>query len=200
MSVLIHVCCAPCLMYPASVLEGEGAEFSCYFYNPNIHPYREFRARLNTFLELADNRKYSYIVDRDYGLKEFLRRIVFKEDARCGLCYQMRLGQTARVAAENNHSGFTSTLLYSKYQNHALLCSQAEQAAEKEAVPFVYRDFRVGWQQGINESIASNLYRQSYCGCIYSEQERYDNRLKKQLRKKRKCDVQSRGSGNDKPE
>lgn len=200
MTVLIHVCCAPCLMYPASIFEGEGTDFSCYFYNPNIHPYREFRKRLNAFTDLADSRKYPYIVDRDYGLKQFLRRVVFKEDARCGLCYRMRLGQTARIAAKNNHSGFTSTLLYSKYQNHALICNQAEQAAEKEAVPFIYHDFRDGWQLGIDESIACDLYRQSYCGCIYSEQERYDNRLKKQLRKKRKDDVQSRGPGNDQPE
>jgi hypothetical protein len=187
-------------MYPASVFEGEGTDFSCYFYNPNIHPYREFRRRLNTFIDLADSRSYSYIVDRDYGLKEFLRRVVFKENVRCGHCYRMRLGQTAKIAAQRHHHGFTSTLLYSTYQNHALIRMQAEQSAVTEGVPFIYHDFRVGWQQGINESIANDLYRQSYCGCIYSEQERYDNRLKKQLIKKRKSDVQSRGIGNDKQE
>ncbi len=200
MSVLLHVCCAPCLLYPASVLEGEGTDFSCYFYNPNIHPYREFRKRLNTFVAYADSRTYPYIIDRDYGLKTFLRQVVFKEDARCSLCYRMRLGRTARIAAENQFEGFSSTLLYSRYQNHALICRQAKEAAAEEAVPFMYRDFRVGWQQGIDASIASGLYRQSYCGCIYSEQERFDNRLKKQVRKKRNSDVQSRGSGNDKSE
>ena len=200
MSVLIHVCCAPCLMYPASVLSAEGVDYSCYFYNPNIHPYREFRKRLNTFVDLAESRQYTYHVDRDYGLKQFLRQVVFKENVRCGYCYRMRLEQTAKIAAENNHQGFTSTLLYSKYQNHSLIKKQAEQAAEEESVPFLYRDFRIGWQQGIDESIACDLYRQSYCGCIYSEQERYDNRLKKQLRKERKKHVQPRGPGNDKPE
>ena len=200
MSVLIHVCCAPCLMYPASVLEEEGIDFSCYFNNPNIHPYREFRKRLDTFVEMAEQRNYTYTVDRDYGLKLFLRQVVFNEDTRCGLCYRMRLDRTARQAANHGHSSFTTTLLYSRYQNHALIRRQAERVAANEGVELFYRDFRVGWQQGIDESIAGNLYRQSYCGCIYSEQERYDNRLKKQLRRKRKNDVQSRGSRNDKPE
>lgn len=200
MSILLHVCCAPCLVFPASVMQGEGREFSCYFYNPNIHPYREFRKRLDTFIEFAGSRGYSYIIDRDYGLKQFLRQVVFNEEARCGLCYRMRLGRTAKIAVENGYSGFTSTLLYSTYQNHALICNQARQAAQRQGVGFVYRDFRTGWQQGIDESISLGLYRQSYCGCIFSEQERYDNRLKKQLRILRKNDVQSRGTSDDKPE
>lgn len=197
MSILLHACCGPCLLYPAGVLEGEGTDFTCYFYNPNIHPYREFRKRLNTFQELADSRKYKYIIDRDYGLKMFLRRVVFKEDQRCKFCYQMRLGNTAKLAAEKNHQGFSTTLLYSTYQNHSLLRKEAAAASANHSIPFVYHDFRVGWQQGIDESKECNLYRQSYCGCLYSEQERYDNRLKKQLKRKIKSDVQPPRSGHD---
>ena len=200
MSILLHVCCAPCLVYPARLLEGEGTDFTCYFFNPNIHPYQEFKKRLNTFIELADSRNYSYLIDRDYGLKMFLRQVVFKEDQRCTFCYQMRLGNAAKLAAERGHHGFSTTLLYSTYQNHALIRKQAAEASEFHSVPFVYHDFRVGWQQGIDESRAANLYRQSYCGCLFSEQERYDNRLNKQLKRKRKSDVQASGSGHDQSE
>jgi predicted adenine nucleotide alpha hydrolase (AANH) superfamily ATPase len=197
MSILLHVCCGPCLVFPAKVLEGEGTDFTCYFFNPNIHPYREFIKRLSSFKELADSRNYSYLIDRDYGLKMFLRQVVFNEDQRCKLCYQMRLGRAARLAAEQGHRGFSSTLLYSTYQNHALIKKQATLASESHSSPFFYHDFRVGWQQGIDESKACNLYRQSYCGCLFSEQERYDNRLKKRLKKERKSNVQASGSGHD---
>lgn len=200
MSVLLHTCCAPCLVYPAKVLEEKNIEFSCYFYNPNIHPYREFKKRLDTFRLLADERKYNYIIDRDYGLKTFLRAVVFKEDLRCRHCYRMRLEQTVKLAVENDHDHFSTTLLYSVYQNHSLIIKQAETVSSTSSVDFMYRDFRPGWQQGIDESIQCNLYRQSYCGCIYSEQERYDNRLKKQLTRKRKNDVQSDRSRHNKPE
>ena len=197
MSILLHVCCGPCLVYPARILEGEGTDFTCYFFNPNIHPYREFKQRLNSFKELADSRNYRTIIDRDYGLKMFLRQVVFNEDQRCKICYQMRLGNAAKLAAEQGYSGFSTTLLYSTYQNHDLIKTQATQASEAESTPFVYHDFRVGWQQGIDESKANNLYRQSYCGCVFSEQERYDNRLKKQLKRKQKTNVQTSGAGHD---
>mgnify|MGYP001811718802 FL=1 len=162
MSILLHVCCGPCLVYPARVLEGQGTDFTCYFFNPNIHPYREFKKRLNSFKELADARNYSYIIDRDYGLKMFLRRVVFNEDQRCTLCYQMRLGNVAQLAAEKGLEGFSTTLLYSTYQNHSLIRTQAAKASKSHSIPFVYHDFRVGWQQGIDESKGANLYRQSY--------------------------------------
>ncbi len=89
MSILLHVCCGPCLVYPAKVMEGQGVDVTCYFFNPNIHPYREFKKRLNSFKEFADSRNYSYIIDSDYGLKMFLRQVVFNEDQRCNFCYQI---------------------------------------------------------------------------------------------------------------
>lgn len=197
MSILLHTCCGPCLLYPAKVLEGQGTDFTCYFFNPNIHPYKEFKKRLTSFQELADSRGYRYIIERDYGLKSFLRQVVFKEEQRCTFCYQMRFKKAAALAAEKGYQGFSTTLLYSKYQNHPLIKTQAERAADTYSIPFLYQDFRIGWQQGVEEARQCNLYRQSYCGCIYSEQERYDNRLKKQLRKERKNDVQPPRTGNE---
>jgi predicted adenine nucleotide alpha hydrolase (AANH) superfamily ATPase len=199
MSILLHVCCGPCLLYPATVLEGQGTDFTCYFHNPNIHPYREFKNRLDCFKELAESRKYPYVLDRDYGLRDFLRAVVFKEKRRCASCYLIRFDKTAQLAHENGHRGFSSTLLYSAYQNHPLIKAQAKIASENHLVPFVYHDFRAGWQQGIDEAKNLGLYRQSYCGCIYSEQERYDNRFKKKLKKEKCNDVQPSRSGHHQP-
>jgi predicted adenine nucleotide alpha hydrolase (AANH) superfamily ATPase len=122
-------------------------------------------------------------MNRDYSLREFLRKTVFHEEERCAFCYEMRLAATAEHAAAIQADAFTTTLLYSKYQNHALIRTQAETFAEKFGIPFLYQDFRHGWQEGIDRSIAIGLYRQPYCGCIYSEQERYDNRWKKRRKK-----------------
>lgn len=200
MSVLLHVCCAPCLLYPAQQLSADNIDFTGYFYNPNIHPYKEFKRRLDGVILLAEQRNYEVIVDRDYGLQEFLRAVVFKEQKRCRFCYRSRIEKTASLAVKKSFSGFSSTLLYSKYQNHTEIVRLSQEISATTSIPFIYRDFRKGWQRGIDESIALEMYRQSYCGCIYSEQERYDNRLKKQLKKEKKQDVQPRHTGYNQPE
>ena len=159
-----------------------------YFYNPNIHPYREFKRRIAALVEFADLTTFSVEIDREYGLKEYMRKVVFNEDKRCSLCYDMRLEATAKKAAEQGSDAFSSTLLYSKYQNHTLLIKKCTLLAEKYSIDFYYEDFREGWQQGIDGSIAMDLYRQPYCGCIYSEQERYDKKLRKKMRQQKKND------------
>ena len=176
------------MIYPAQTLKNKGVDFTGYFYNPNIHPYKEFKKRLDSAMHFTEQGGVKLIVDRNYGLQEFLRQVVFKEKERCQYCYRTRLEQTARVAVERGFTGFSSTLLYSKYQNHQLIAGLAEEIGAS-SVPFFYHDFRTGWQTGIDESKTLGLYRQSYCGCIYSEQERYDNRLKKQLKKEKKQNV-----------
>ena len=91
----------------------------------------------------------------------------------------MRLREAVEQAKKIGADAFTTTLLYSRYQNHELIRQKAEQLAEEHKIAFYYHDFREGWQQGIDMSKEMGLYRQSYCGCIYSEQERYDKRFKK---------------------
>ena len=189
MSLLIHACCGPCLVYPASEFIRQGTDFTVYFFNPNIHPYKEFKNRLNSLIDLCTHKNYNLIHDPDYGLKYFLRTIIFREKSRCRLCYYMRLKKTVAVAAEMEFDYFSTTLLYSKYQNHHLLKSLSEQLSEDYSIKFLYRDFREGWEQGIDSSIKLGLYRQNYCGCIFSEQERFDNRLKKRLRKEKQAYV-----------
>lgn len=179
----MHVCCGPCTMYPLKALRDEGIEVRGYFFNPNIHPYREFKRRIGGLVALADEKKFAVEIDRRYGLTKYLRRVVHHEEKRCSICYDMRLEPTAKKAAEEGMDAFTTTLLYSKYQNHALLKEKCRQLSEKYTIDFLYRDFREGWQEGIDESIALDIYRQPYCGCIYSEQERYDKKMRKEMRR-----------------
>jgi len=172
--IFLHVCCGPCTAFPLTVLREEGHQVEGHFFNPNIHPLREFSRRLAALEDLSRQMNFPVIYDRQYGLRDFLRKIVFHEESRCGLCYAMRLEATAIKAVEQGADAFTTTLLYSKYQNHPLIKSQSEKLAEKYGIPFYYRDFREGWQEGIDMSKEMELYRQPYCGCIYSEEERYD--------------------------
>jgi len=90
----------------------------------------------------------------------------------------MRLLRTVQTAAAHKIEAFSTTLLYSRYQNHQLLISKCEQLAKEYGITFHYEDFRIGWQQGIEASLQMGLYRQPYCGCIYSEQERYDKQFR----------------------
>ena len=179
MSILMHLCCGPCATYPLEVMKAQGIKTSGFFYNPNIHPYREFRKRIEAVEQLAAGENLHVDYHREYGLREYLRQVVFNEESRCNLCYDMRLREVVEQAKKIGADAFTTTLLYSRYQNHELIRHKAEQLAEKHKIPFYYHDFREGWQQGIDMSKEMGLYRQSYCGCIYSEQERYDKSFRK---------------------
>ncbi len=179
MKILLHMCCGPCTIYPFSVLNDAGHTVQGYFFNPNIHPFQEFTKRMNAVEALADKWDINIDYCRDYGLKEFIRKVVFNENKRCEICYDLRLKSVVRHAKEIRADAFSTTLLYSKFQKHDVIRNKAEKIAEQEGIPFYYEDFRKGWQQGIDVSKELELYRQSYCGCIYSEQERYDKKLHK---------------------
>lgn len=178
MRILLHVCCGPCAVYPVRRLREQGHEVTGFFFNPNIHPYREFRRRLDAVRQFAEATGCPMEIDDRYGLTEYLRQVVFHEEERCRRCYDLRLTAAAEQAAAGGFDAFASTLLYSKYQNHRLLDVRGGQLAAAHGIGWYYEDFRVGWQEGIDESIRLGLYRQPYCGCIYSEQERYDKRLR----------------------
>jgi len=179
MNILLHVCCGPCSAYPLRSLRQNGHSVSGFFYNPNIHPFQEFRRRLTALEDLSKKMTFQVNYDRQYGLQEYLRQVVFNEQERCQICYAMRLEVTAQKAMEAGADAFSTTLLYSRYQKHALIKKLCENISQKCGIPFYYEDFRKGWQDGIDMSIDMELYRQPYCGCIYSEQERYDKSMKK---------------------
>lgn len=183
MKILLHICCGPCAIYPVTQMQQDGINVSGYFYNPNIHPYREFKQRIQGVQQFAEKTCLDVEIETQYGLTEYLRKVVFHEQTRCPLCYSMRLEAAAQKAKDRGYDAFSTTLLYSKYQDHECIRKMGEAIGYKFQINFYYQDFRTGWQQGIDKSIEMNLYRQAYCGCIYSEQERYDKTLTRKTHK-----------------
>lgn len=208
MNLLLHMCCGPCACYPVEKLRADGHQLTGYFFNPNIHPYKEFRRRLNTAEEFAQKVNLPLIVDNKYQLREFLQKALTIEkytdglnldNRRCRMCYAWRLHEAALYAKEHGFDAFTSTLFVSPYQNHQMMKDVAEKISHAVDIPFYYEDFRPGYERGVDISLELELYRQPYCGCIFSEEERYSNSFKKKRRKKLKAlhENQSVNKGND---
>lgn len=173
MNILLHVCCGPCACYPVEALRSEGVGVTGYWFNHNIHPLTEYRKRLDAARTFAGMVSLDLIVDDEYLLETFLENVSSDPSSRCRYCYRSRLERVARAARERGFSHFSSTLLYSRYQNHEMIRALGEAIAAETGVPFHYADFRPGWHEGIRRSRELGLYRQQYCGCIYSERDRY---------------------------
>ncbi len=174
MELLLHVCCAPCSILSWPFLEEEhGFGVTGYFFNPNIHPYREFKKRMGALQKLCTEEGRSIIWETDYLLESFLQAVVGQGKKRCQLCYEMRLGQTAQKAKDSGFKHFSTTLLISPYQDQRLICQLGERIGQDLGIDFVALDLRHLFQQSIKISREKNIYTQGYCGCIYSEQERY---------------------------
>lgn len=161
------------MLYPAEVLLREGHEVTALFYNPNIQPYREYVRRREAAEKAAEALSIRLIVIDEYDLVGFLRAVAFREAQRCGICYHMRLSRAASVARRGGFDVFTTTLSVSPTQSPKLIREVGEAAGAERGVPFLYRDFRDGYSQGAARSRELGLYRQEYCGCIYSEYERF---------------------------
>jgi len=191
------MCCGPCSCFPVQRLRELGHELTGYFFNPNIHPYKEFRHRLETAQEFAEKVNLEIIVDDTYQLREFLTKALTAEtvpNGRCQMCYTWRLRQAAKFAKANGYDAFTASLFVSPYQQHDVMKKTAEIIAIEEDISFFYEDFRPGWQTGVDLSLQMELYRQPYCGCIFSEEERYSKALrkkKKQEQKQKQTQLQS---------
>ncbi len=172
MKILLHCCCGPCAIHPVARLRDQGHELRAYFSN-HIHPWTEWKKRLDTLTEWAAKNDLPVIVDERYELVKFLRRAVFRESQRCLFCYHDRLERSARLAKKSGFQAFTTTLLYSKFQRHDTIRELGEELGRRYGIAFHYEDFRSGWKEGIELSKRAGMYRQQYCGCIYSEAERY---------------------------
>lgn len=176
MRILLHTCCGPCSLYPLRNLRKAGHSVTGFFYNHNIHPYQEYVRRLGAVQEMAEQEALPLLMRNDYDLEGFLANVAHLPEKRCSYCYTSRMRATAAAAAEHGFEAFSSSLLYSRYQLHEEIRALGEQAAREFDVVFYYEDFRPGWQEGIRLSKEQGLYRQQYCGCIYSEKERYQPR------------------------
>lgn len=144
-----------------------------FFYKNNIHPYTECLRRQEALEKYAAESNLRVIYQEGYDLEGFIQNIVHREADRCRYCYHDRLRTTALIAKRGKFGFFSSTLLYSKFQKHELVRSIGESIAKSVGVPFLYHDFREGWKEGIETSKELQMYRQQYCGCIYSEKERF---------------------------
>ena len=144
-----------------------------FFYRHNIHPYTECLKRQQTLETYAEKIDLQVIYQQGYDLEGFLQKMIFREKNRCHVCYHDRLLTAAHIAKHGKFDFFTTTLLYSKFQNHEMIRSIGESVGKTIGVPFYYEDFRKGWKEGIEESKQLEMYRQQYCGCIYSEKERF---------------------------
>ena len=173
MKTLLHICCAPCANQPIEVLRTDGIEVTGFWYNPNIHPFTEYRSRRNCLREYAQTIELPILERNDYGLRPFVREVASDIAGRCVKCYEMRLFETARQAAEGGFDSFTSSLFISPYQNHELMRDVAERAAHEYGVSFLYRDFRPYFKDGQTFAREHGFYMQKYCGCVFSEEERY---------------------------
>ncbi len=173
MRILLHICCGPCTIYPLRILRETGHEPTGFYFNPNIHPFQEYKRRAETLALYARERELPVIWSEDYGMETFFRRIAGREEDRCRYCYLLRLKETVRIAKERGFAAFTTTLLYSKFQQHEVIREISERLGREQGISFIYVDFRAGWREGVRLSKERGMYRQPYCGCLYSEQERY---------------------------
>lgn len=169
----MHICCGPCSAACIKVLREEGIDITGYWYNPNIHPYKEYESRLNALKEYSKLVNLEVIYNDYYGLREFTKNVVNDLDNRCIYCYTKRLEETVKYAKENNYDAFTTTLFISPYQKHDLIKSICEDLSKKYDIKFYYKDFRPYFYEGKKMFHDTGLYMQKYCGCVFSEEERY---------------------------
>ncbi|XFA99204.1 epoxyqueuosine reductase QueH [Candidatus Izemoplasma sp. B36] len=180
MNILLHVCCAPCLNGTLKAINQEAHKITAYFYNPNIHPYQEFKSRLNALKEYVKVKNIDLISDEAYGLRKFVNMVKDDLSNRCSKCYTDRIYETAKKAKELGYDAFSSTLLVSPYQMHDSIVEKAREFAKEFGIEFFYIDPRQYFREGNNEARSMGVYMQKYCGCVFSEEERY---LKKKYKK-----------------
>ena len=188
MRVLLHMCCGPCGIVPIRSLCDDGHEVAVALTNPNIHPFLEFLRRREAARDVCSRLGVEVVREDPYGLVGFLRAIDGRMEERCGVCYRMRMERAAESAAELGFDAFTSTMLVSTQQEHEAVRRAGEEAAERHGVRFLYRDWRPRVMEGVEESKEMGVYRQQYCGCVFSEWERYrDMRPERALKAARRA-------------
>lgn len=179
MKLLVHCCCGPCAAGSLPQLQAAGyKDLLCWFFNPNIQPWQEHVARRESFRQLMESRRLPYLIDNTYPLEQWLQAVAAAPEQRCRYCYEVRLAEAARQAQANDCEAFTTTLLISPYQDHQMLRELGEYYAVQCGVAFLYQDLRPGFRAGQQNARQMGLYMQKYCGCIYSEKQRYEKQIK----------------------
>jgi epoxyqueuosine reductase len=171
--LLLHICCAPCATYTVRRFREAGARVTGHWFNPNIHPFREHELRRGALAGYAPALKLPIIWEPGYEMAEFMRRVAGQERfrQRCAICYHLRLERTAIVAAREGFALFTTTLLISPYQDLEAIIHIGEELAQRHGVSFWAENLRRGFAEHHRLAREAGLYRQRYCGCLYSERE-----------------------------
>ena len=175
-SVLVHCCCAHCAAYTVDYWRQQGYEVSNLWYNPNIHPYTEHQHRLEAMKSLAQEVNLPLIITEGYDIIDYFRQVVGHESQCCQHCFGLRLLKTAETAYQRGFSAFTTSLLISPHQKHNLLREIGNKISREKGVDFLYADLRKRYSDSRHMTKGLDLYRQQYCGCVYSEWERYAKR------------------------
>jgi predicted adenine nucleotide alpha hydrolase (AANH) superfamily ATPase len=176
MKLLIHICCANCGTYPINALASRGIGLKGLWFNPNIHPEEEYVKRLRALRTLQGLWGLDiHYMDR-YGLEEFNNALEGHDGIRCEACYRMRLRETASAAGKMGLDAFTTTLLVSPFQKFDLILKVGRETEREFSIPFFFEDFRGGYREGLGIAGELGLYRQNYCGCLYSMEERKGRR------------------------
>jgi predicted adenine nucleotide alpha hydrolase (AANH) superfamily ATPase len=180
MKLLFHCCCGPCASACIDALAAENITVRLFWFNPNIHPFCEYKSRRDSLVQFAASQKLELETVDEYGLRPFLGGLYAGADnisiealGRCTYCYRIRLEKTAAAAAQMGFDAFSTSLLASPWQNHEAIRRIGGELAARHGLSFFYHDFRSGFRQGQERARASGLYMQKYCGCIFSEEERY---------------------------
>ena len=173
MNTLMHICCAPCANRPIAQLREEGHSVTGFWFNPTIHPSTEYQARKATLEGYAKEIGMKLIIGGRYDLRSFITNVADNIDGRCAYCYRVRMEETAKYAAEHGFDSFTTSLLISPYQKHDAIAAIAREMGQQYGVEFLYRDFRPLFREGQDFAREHGFYMQKYCGCIFSEEERY---------------------------
>jgi hypothetical protein len=179
--LLMHACCAPCSSYCIEYLSNY-FEITILYYNPNIYPDSEYQRRLNELKEFLPKRTYKNkvsLVEDTYNQEEYNNSIKGLEELgekskRCYECYKLRMERAAKYAKEHNYDYFTTTLSISPYKISKWINEIGEELSNKYDIDYLYADFkkRNGYKRSLELSKEYNLYRQDYCGCIYSKEQR----------------------------
>ncbi|NLO38357.1 MAG: epoxyqueuosine reductase QueH [Ruminiclostridium sp.] len=172
MKLLLHICCAPCATGVVKKLSADGGiAIHGYYYNPNIQPRQENRARLESVLALSRDENFPVVTEEAMLLDFWKEKLNVEKTLRCNTCYALRIDQMAKTAKEQGLDAFTTSLLISPWQDHEKIKALCETAARQYGISFLYQDFRPFYREGKNEAWKKGYYLQKYCGCIYSWQE-----------------------------
>ena len=170
MKILIHTCCADCLLKMADSLKDESVEIEGYFYNPNIHPRSEYLARLKAAQKIGEENKIKLIVP-DWSPKEWFREIKENKN-RCEKCWKLRLGKTFEYAKNNGFEIVSSTLVTSHYQNKEKIREIGKNLEKQFGIKFLVPE------KVSSELKTSGFYKQNYCGCCYSLVEAWSEKFR----------------------